>query len=76
MSEGILQCQKESYNVRRNPTMSEGILQCQKEYDTLVSLANEGWLAEAVETSTWLQGLLDAALPALTKAEVFSNLKV
>ena len=54
----------------------ETLLQCRKEYDTLVSLANEGRLADAVETSVRLQGLLDAAPPALTDAEVFSNLKV
>jgi centromere/kinetochore protein ZW10 len=54
----------------------ECLLQCRKEYDTLVSLANEGRLAEAVESSTRLQGLLNAAPPALTEAEVFSNLKV
>jgi protein transport protein DSL1/ZW10 len=54
----------------------ECLLQCRKEYDALVSLANDGRLADAVETSTRLQGLLDAAPPALTEAEVFSNLKV
>jgi hypothetical protein len=54
----------------------ECLLQCRKEYDALVSLANEGRLAEAVETSARLQGLLDAAPPALAEAEVFSNLKV
>ncbi|KAH9967245.1 Centromere/kinetochore Zw10-domain-containing protein [Russula dissimulans] len=53
----------------------EHLLQCRKEYDSLVSLANEGRLAEAVEISTRLQGLLDAAPPALTEAEVFSHLK-
>lgn len=54
----------------------ECLLQCRKEYDALVGLANDGRLAEAVETSTRLQGLLDAAPPTLTEAEVFSNLKV
>jgi len=54
----------------------EYLLQCRKEYDAHVSHANEGRLAEAVETSTRLQSLLDAAPPALTEAEVFSNLKV
>jgi hypothetical protein len=54
----------------------ECLLQCRKEYDALVSLANEGRLAEAVETATQLQSSLDAAPPALTEAEVFSNLKV
>lgn len=54
----------------------ECLLQCRKEYDALVSLANEGRLSEAVETSTRLQGLLNAAPPFLTEAEVFSNLKV
>jgi hypothetical protein len=54
----------------------ECLLQCRKEYDALVSLANEGRLDEAVETSTRLKGLLDATPPALTEAEVFSNLKV
>jgi hypothetical protein len=54
----------------------ECLLQCRNEYDAVVSLANEGRLAEAVETSTRLQGLLDAVPPALTEAEVFSNLKV
>ena len=54
----------------------ECLLHCRKEYDALVSLANAGRLAEAVETSTRLQVLLDAAPPALTEAEVFSHLKV
>jgi centromere/kinetochore protein ZW10 len=54
----------------------ECLLQCRNEYDAVVSLANEGRLAEAVETSTRLQGLLDAVPPTLTEAEVFSNLKV
>ncbi|KAF8498627.1 hypothetical protein F5888DRAFT_1690555 [Russula emetica] len=54
----------------------ESLLQCRKEYDALVSLANEGRLADAVKTLTRLQGLLDAAPPALTEAEVFSSLKV
>lgn len=52
------------------------LFQCRKEYDTLVSLADEGRLSEAVEASTRLQGLLDVAPPALTEAEVFSQLKV
>ena len=54
----------------------EHLLRCRKEYDSLVSLANEGRLAEAVEASNRLQGLLDAAPPALTEAEVFAHLKV
>jgi centromere/kinetochore protein ZW10 len=54
----------------------EHLLRCRKEYDSLVGLANEGRLAEAVEASTRLQGLLDAAPPALTEAEVFAHLKV
>jgi protein transport protein DSL1/ZW10 len=54
----------------------ECLLQCRKEYDILVGLADEGRLSEAVEASTRLQGLLDAAPPALTEAEVFSHLKV
>lgn len=52
------------------------LLQCRKEYDLLASLANEGRLAEAVEVSVQLQGLLDAAPPALTEAEAFAHLKV
>jgi centromere/kinetochore protein ZW10 len=54
----------------------EHLLRCRKEYDLLVSLANEGRLSEAVEASTRLQGLLDAAPPALTEVEVFAHLKV
>lgn len=54
----------------------ECLFQCRKEYDTLVSLADEGRLSEAVGASTRLQGLLDVAPPALTEAEVFSHLKV
>jgi centromere/kinetochore protein ZW10 len=54
----------------------EHLLRCRKGYDSLVSLANEGRLADAVGASTRLQGLLDAAPPALTEAEVFSHLKV
>jgi protein transport protein DSL1/ZW10 len=54
----------------------EHLLRCRKEYDSLVSLTNEGQLAEAVEVSTRLQGLLDVAPPALTGAEVFAHLKV
>ena len=54
----------------------EHLLQCRKEYDSLVRLSNEGRLAEAVETSTRLQRLLDAAPPALTEAEAFEHLKV
>jgi protein transport protein DSL1/ZW10 len=54
----------------------EHLLRCRKEYDSLVGLASEGRLAEAVEASTQLQGLLDVAPPALTEAEVFAHLKV
>ncbi len=54
----------------------ECLLQSRKEYDTLVSLTDEGRLAEAVEASTRLQGLLNAAPSPLTEAEVFSQLKV
>jgi protein transport protein DSL1/ZW10 len=54
----------------------ECLLQCRKEYDTLVGLADEGRLGEAVEASTRLQSLLGVAPPALTEAEVFSHLKV
>jgi centromere/kinetochore protein ZW10 len=54
----------------------ECLLQCRREYDTLVSLADAGRLSEAVEASTRLQGLLEAAPPALTEAEVYSHLKV
>lgn len=54
----------------------EHLLQCRKEYDSVVSLANEGRLTEAVEVSTQLQSLLDVAPRALTEAEVFSHLKV
>ncbi|KAI9458096.1 Centromere/kinetochore Zw10-domain-containing protein [Russula earlei] len=54
----------------------EHLLRCRKEYDSLISLANEGRLAEAVEISPQLQDLLDAAPPALMEAEVFSHLKV
>jgi hypothetical protein len=54
----------------------ECLLQCRKEYDTLVGLADEGRLSEAVEASIRLQGLLDVAPPALAEAEVYSHLKV
>ncbi|KAI0305872.1 Centromere/kinetochore Zw10-domain-containing protein [Multifurca ochricompacta] len=54
----------------------EHLLQCRKEHDSLVNLTNEGRLTEAVEASTRLQKLLDAAPPALTQAEVFSSLKI
>ncbi len=54
----------------------ECLLQCRKGYDTLVGLADEGQLGEAVEASTRLQSLLGAAPPTLTEAEVFSHLKV
>jgi len=54
----------------------EHLLRCRKEYDSLATLADEGRLSEAVEASTQLQGLLDAAPPALTEAEVFAHLKV
>lgn len=54
----------------------EYLLRCRREYDSLSSLSNEGQLVEAVEASTLLQNLLDAAPPALTEAEVFSHLKV
>jgi hypothetical protein len=54
----------------------EYLLRCRKEYDSLSGLSNEGRLVEAVEASTRLQNLLDAAPPALTEAEVFSHLKV
>ncbi|KAI0289458.1 hypothetical protein BC826DRAFT_1031931 [Russula brevipes] len=53
----------------------EHLLRCRKEYDSLVSLANEGRLADSVRASTRLQGLLDASPPALTEAEAFSHLK-
>jgi centromere/kinetochore protein ZW10 len=54
----------------------EYLLRCRREYDSLSGLSNEGQLVEAVEASTLLQNLLDAAPPALTEAEVFSHLKV
>ena len=54
----------------------EHLLRCRKEYDSLVILANEGRLAQAVEGSTRLQDLLDSAPPALTEADVFAHLKV
>ena len=54
----------------------ECLLRCREEFDSLVSLANEGKLAEAVQASTRLQSLLDAAPTALKEAEVFSSLKV
>ena len=54
----------------------ERLLRSREEFDYLVSLADEGKLAEAVQASTRLQNLLDAAPPALKEAEVFSNLKV
>jgi hypothetical protein len=54
----------------------ERLLCCREEFDKLVGLANEGKLAEAVQTSTRLQSLLDAAPPALKEAELFSSLKV
>ena len=54
----------------------ERLLRCREEFDNLVGLANEGKLAEAVQASTRLQSLLDAAPPALKEAEVFSSLKV
>ena len=54
----------------------EHLLRCRKEYDTLVILANEGRLAQAVEGSTRLQDSLDSAPPALTEADVFAHLKV
>ena len=54
----------------------ECLLHCRKEYDVLLSLSDEGRLAEAVKTSSRLQGSLDAAPLTLTEAEVFSNLKV
>lgn len=54
----------------------ERLLRCREEFDNLVSLANEGKLAEAVQASTRLQSLLDAAPPALKEAEVYSSLKV
>ncbi|KAI9451675.1 Centromere/kinetochore Zw10-domain-containing protein [Lactarius psammicola] len=53
----------------------ERLLRCREEFDYLVSLANEGKLAEAVQASTRLQNLLDTAPPALKEAEVFSSLK-
>ncbi|KAF8269814.1 Centromere/kinetochore Zw10-domain-containing protein [Lactarius quietus] len=54
----------------------ERLLNCREEFDNLISLANEGKLAEAVQASTRLQNLLDAAPPTLKEAEVFSSLKV
>lgn len=54
----------------------ERLLRCREELDHLASLANNGKLAEAVQASTRLQNLLDAAPPALKEAEVFSSLKV
>jgi centromere/kinetochore protein ZW10 len=54
----------------------ERLLRCREEFDYLFSLANEGKLAEAVQASTRLQNLLDAAPPALKEAEVLSSLKV
>jgi centromere/kinetochore protein ZW10 len=54
----------------------EYLLRCRKEYDSLVSLADEGRLSEAAEASTRLQRLLDGAPPELTEAEVFAHLKV
>jgi centromere/kinetochore protein ZW10 len=54
----------------------QNLLRCRKEYDSLVILANEGRLDEAVEGSTRLQELLDSAPPALTEADVFAHLKV
>ena len=54
----------------------ERLLRCREEYDNVVGLANEGKLAEAVQASTRLQSLLDAAPPALKEAELFSSLKV
>ena len=54
----------------------EHLLRCRKEYDSLVVLTNEGRLAEAVDGSTRLQGLLDSAPPALTEADMFAHLKV
>jgi hypothetical protein len=54
----------------------EHLLRCREEFDNLVSLANEGKLAEAVQASALLQSLLDAAPPTLKEAEVFSSLKV
>ena len=54
----------------------ESLLQCRKEYDAVVGLADGGRLSEAVEAAARLQGLLDAAPPALTEADVFSHMKV
>jgi len=54
----------------------ERLLQSREEFDHLVSVANEGKLAEAVEASTRLQIILDAAPTAFSESEVFASLKV
>ena len=54
----------------------EHFLGCRDGFDSLVSLADEGKLPEAVQVSTRLQKLLDAAPPALKEAEVFSSMNV
>ena len=54
----------------------ERLLRCRKEYDSLVILANNGRLSEAVVYSPRLQSLLDSAPPALAEADVFTHLKV